>query len=191
MRAPSQAELLLDFAETCAATWPETRRYTDPDLTPAREAGEIDAAAMQRVLQSMPWLRAAGRESGAGEALSTTQLHSWFGRYITRYRAAGFAVARQRRLTDAAFARLLARGAGLRRHPWSRFAFARDARAALMFVAGEEYRCSLDLARQVCGRADLSLAPRGRSSRDLAVVRHLIDAGHLLPIPATARATRR
>jgi 50S ribosomal protein L16 3-hydroxylase len=57
MRAPSQAELLIDFAETLAETLPESLRLTDPDLAPTRGDGEIDEAAIARVLCAMPWLR--------------------------------------------------------------------------------------------------------------------------------------
>jgi 50S ribosomal protein L16 3-hydroxylase len=57
MRAPSQAELLIDFAETLAESVPETSRLKDPDLRPSRGDGEIDEAAIGRVMAAMPWFR--------------------------------------------------------------------------------------------------------------------------------------
>ncbi|HEY6893489.1 MAG TPA: cupin domain-containing protein, partial [Rhodanobacteraceae bacterium] len=39
MRAPSRAELLVDFAETFAAEWPEELRFGDPDLAPSNGDG--------------------------------------------------------------------------------------------------------------------------------------------------------
>src|SRR3546814_3121263 len=48
MRAPSSAELLGDFVDTLAAEADDGQRYVDPDLAPAKDPNEIDAAAMQR-----------------------------------------------------------------------------------------------------------------------------------------------
>ena len=57
MRAPSLAEMLFDFAETFAEMLPEELRFSDPDLAPTTNFGEIDAAAFARVTRAMPWLR--------------------------------------------------------------------------------------------------------------------------------------
>ena len=89
MRAPSQAELLLDLAEFLAEPLGEEARYGDPDLRPARHAGEIDAAALARVRRALP----------LGIQVDDATLSRWFGAFITRYRSALDAapVARPRR----------------------------------------------------------------------------------------------
>ncbi|HET6545387.1 MAG TPA: cupin domain-containing protein [Rhodanobacteraceae bacterium] len=191
MRAPSQAELLLDLAATLAGTLPESQRYADPDLAPARAGGEIDAAALRRLLRALPWLRLSGdAEPDEGRApdgtggVDASLLGTWFGRFITRYRMAGDASPAARPMTDAALARLGARGAVLRRHPWSRFAWLRDGRAAMVFVAGEKHRCSLQLARRLCAHRAFPMSAAGTATRDLAVVRRLLDGGHLVPAGA-------
>jgi 50S ribosomal protein L16 3-hydroxylase len=167
MRAPSQAELLVDFAETVAETLPETLRYTDPDLQPAHGDGEIDDDAIARVRHAIPWL------GGADEAL----LRSWFGRFITRYRSAQVVAPPGRALGDATFAAAIAADARVRRNPWSRLAWTRSGNTATLFAAGAEVRCSRRLARLVCARTEFALSELPADT-DRRTLRALIDAGH-------------
>ena len=192
MRAPSQAELLVDFADHLAATLPEDARYADADLEPARDAGEIDAAAISRAMRAMPWIGAGergpehehakkrGRRRSSGPAaIDPSMLRAWFGCFITRYRCAQVAAPPPRALTGAAFQRALANGATLRRNPWSRVAWTREMPGALLFVSGEAHACSLALARTIGARREFPLATV-TGARDRALVRALVDAGHLV-----------
>ena len=169
MRAPSQADLLGDFVDHLIEGLPEEARYTDPDLVPARGDSEIDNAAIARVAQAMPWLKLDAPAARAA-------LRAWFGRFITRYRSAQFAAPPPRRLSDAMFLRAMASGAGVRRNPWSRCAWMRDGRAAVLFVAGEGHACSLSLARAAGTLDEFPLATG--NVRDVALLRQLVDAGH-------------
>ena len=175
MRAPAQAELLVDLADHLAADLPEDARYADPDLAPAREPGEIDAATLARVKASLSWLRFA--DDGAG--IDDATLRRWFGGFITRYRSAHQAQPAARPLGDAAFARALAAGTRVRRNPWSRVAWLHEGAAALLFVAGEAHRVSPELARRVAAAEEFGLADATADADDAAVLRALIDAGHL------------
>ncbi len=209
MRAPSQAELLVDFAETLAERIPETARLADPDLVPARGDGEIDEAALACVMRAMPWMRLSAeepsfrRESGSvaqnkpdsglrrndeHETIAPSLLRTWFGSFITRYRSAHAVAPNPQPLTDAAFARALTQDTRVRRNPWSRVAWMRHGGKALLFIAGEPHACSLRFARLICTHADFALAEVPASNRD--VLRPLIDAGHLALLrPARARRT--
>jgi 50S ribosomal protein L16 3-hydroxylase len=169
MRAPSQADLLGDFVDHLIEGLPEEARYADADLAPARGDGEIDDAAIARVVQAMPWLKL-----DAPVAVAT--LRAWFGRFITRYRSAQLAAPPPRRLSDAMFLRAMASGASVRRNPWSRCAWMREGRAAMLFVAGEGHACSLSLARTAGTLDEFPLA--SGTTRDGALLRQLIDAGH-------------
>jgi 50S ribosomal protein L16 3-hydroxylase len=169
MRAPSKADLLGDFVDHLIEGLPEDARYTDADLAPARGDGDIYDAAIARVMQAMPWLKV----DAPGAASS---LRAWFGRFITRYRSAQLAAPPPRRLSDAMFLRAVASGASVRRNPWSRCAWMRDGRAAILFVAGEGHACSLSLAR-TAGAADEFPLATG-SGRDALLLRQLVDAGH-------------
>jgi len=207
MRAPSRADLMIDFAETFAETIPEEMRLGDADLLPAGGDGEIDEAAMRRVLRAMPWLKLGGDRTGGGGRrfgakkrrvgnldgcsgdVDSLMLRTWFGRFITRYRSAHAAAPRSRKLSDSVFASALARHARAMRNPWSRAAWMDFGREARLFVAGDDFACSRAFARGVCSAAPLALdAIKSASDRD--VLRALIDAGHftLIEPPRRSRA---
>ncbi len=171
MRAPSQAELLLDFAESLAESLGEERRYSDPELRPANYCGEIDDEALARVRAALPQLAQIDRNS----------LVRWFGCFITRYRAAHEAMPTARQLTGAQFAEKLPR-ARLLRNPWSRFAWARHGRRAQLFVAGQSFECPMALARELCASRNLdgaAIAPLFASPAASETIAALINAGHL------------
>lgn len=172
MRAPAQAELLLDFAESLAERMSEERRYVDPDLSPARAAGEIDAGALARVRAAMPNI----------VDVDNSTLAHWFGCFITRYRAAHEAAPAARPIAPARLAAKLP-GSHLLRSPWSRVAWTRHGRAALLFAAGEAFVCPVAFARSICASREIDGAALDRLCRSpsvLATLAKLIDDGHLL-----------
>ena len=207
-RAPAQAELVGDFVDHLIEAMPEASRYADANLAPAHGDGEIDDAAIARVMRVMPWIRfgADNRASDSKDAarngipafagtarplsastIPASALRVWFGGFITRYRSAQVVASNPRPLTDAALARALAQDAQVRRNPWSRCAWMREAHGARLFVAGESHACSLRFARLVCAQAGFPLASTPAMPRDRTVLRTLIDAGHL----AVARPQRK
>ena len=115
MRAPSTAELLGDYVDTLAAEADDALRYGDAGLAPAKDPNEIDAAAMQRVVEALNALRMTD-----GDALG-----DWFGRFITLYRSAGVAAAEPEPRSRIEIEWDLQQGAALQRHPWTRMAWRR------------------------------------------------------------------
>jgi 50S ribosomal protein L16 3-hydroxylase len=179
MRAPATAELIIDLAESVAEPLGEERRYVDPALAPARDPHEIDAAAMRRVAAAIAELR----------DMNATALRRWFGQFITRYRAAHEAQPPPRAITPTRVAAKLPASA-LLRNPWSRCAWARQGRGALLFVAGASYRCPVSLARALCaGREIDGSALAARLDADgYGLVATLINDGHwVLQRPARRR----
>ncbi len=138
MRAPSQAELLLGFAEHIAEQMPESLRYGDADLMVPRDVTEIDAAAIARV-----------RSSLSGLPLQTdSELADWFGRYITTYRSTS--IAPPPRAPDLVSVLATLDGGGrLLRHPFARVAWTRSGKSARLFANGESYSMSVKLARSM------------------------------------------
>lgn len=170
LRAPSVAELATDFVEHLASRLPEQQRYGDADLKPADDPGAIDAVALNRVRRL---LRTALSADDADFA-------DWFGGFITRYRAAGFAAPRDKPMTPAAFGQRLAGRGSLLRHPLSRYAYLAHGRRAELFVAGERHRCDLKLARRLCRPTPLPLAEaRAFDPAGIDLLRHLVNLGHL------------
>ena len=170
MRAPSQAELLLDFAEFLAEPLGEERRFSDPDLRPVRAPGEIDMAALARVRAAMPQF----------SDVDISTLHDWFGRFITRYRSAHAALPASRPLAPARLAAKLAKSR-LLRNPFSRFAWIRAGRGAALFVAGERFDCPLALAKALCARHEFDGVALARMAgkSGAATLAALVDGGHL------------
>jgi 50S ribosomal protein L16 3-hydroxylase len=129
MRAPAAAELLGDFVDTLASEADEALRYRDPDLTPPRDANEIDADAMVRVIEALNLLRMNDPQ----------RLGDWFGRFITQYRSAHQPVAADAMRSRIAIEWDLQQGAQLLRFPWTRMAWRRAGKGARLYAGGEDF----------------------------------------------------
>ncbi|MGB3270106.1 MAG: cupin domain-containing protein [Rhodanobacter sp.] len=176
MRAPSQAELTGDLADYIAEQLPDELRYADPDLAPARHTGEIDRAALERLKAALPF----------AASLREDLLRDWFGRFITRYRNAQVPVAPERPLSGERFAARLAAGARLLRHPWARMAWAGGTSGCVLYVCGQAYGASPELAQRLCAERELAF-DRTPSAADRELLLALVNDGHLLIRPARRR----
>ncbi|NID15060.1 cupin domain-containing protein [Luteibacter yeojuensis] len=168
MRAPSQAELTVDLSDFLAERMPEELRYTDPDLVPARRAGEIDAAALNRLRQALPFAAALDRDL----------LADWFGRFITRYRNAQVAAAPPKATTEAALDKAMAAGATLVRHPYARVAWVKGKKETTLYVSGQAYACPPELAERLAGAREFAF-DRAPKPAEKTVLLALINDGHL------------
>ncbi|WP_024890556.1 cupin domain-containing protein [Luteimonas huabeiensis] len=169
MRAPSSAELLGDWVDAMIAEADEAERYRDPDLAPARDPYEIDAAAMGRVVEALNRLRMNDPD----------RLGDWFGRFITLYRASGEAVPDEAPRPRAEVERDLEAGGVLYRHPWTRTAWRRARKGARLYAAGQDIALpvrdaqALAAATAIDGERYARLSPAGR---DAAIA--LLEGGH-------------
>jgi 50S ribosomal protein L16 3-hydroxylase len=146
MRAPSQAELMVDFAEHLAQRSGEEARYADPDLAVPADPNEIDEAALARLRRALSALQADDDALGA-----------WFGAYISAYRSVGIS-APPKPPTAEAIRKTLAEGGTLSRHPFLRSAWSRDGKRALLFADGGSYPMSLSAARTLAAARTLDAA---------------------------------
>ena len=169
MRAPSAAELLGDFVDTLAADAPDDLRFRDPDLAPARDAYEIDATAMGRVVEALNLLRMNDAD----------KLGDWFGGFITTYRSAVEPTA-----DEAARPRIeiewdLAHGAPLLRHPWSRMAWRKASKGARLYAGGRVLVLPARDAQRLAAADTIDGALYdGLSQAGRDAVFELLDAGH-------------
>ena len=173
MRAPAVAEMTVAFAERIAARLPESLRYADPDLHARADHGEIDGAALRRARAALgPLARMLDEESFA----------DCFGRFITAWRTARIASPQRRKPGAAAIAARLERSVFVR-DPWSRFAWTRAGRGAVLYVAGEAHPCPVAWARALAGRArrldGARLARLPRRAEGARLLAALVSAGHL------------
>ncbi|GMV30672.1 MAG: cupin [Rhodanobacteraceae bacterium] len=182
MRAPAIAEMLGDLVDSLVEPLGEDDRYTDPDLAPARDPYEIDAAALARVGRAVARLR----------ELPDAELHEWFGRYVTAYRSAQTALPPPRAVTQEGLDAALLKGAHIVRFPWARTAWARRTRsAATLYVAGSSHTCSAALARLVCAQREITAAEvEPLSAADHRVLLALINAGQLVLTRPQRRSRR-
>jgi len=179
MRAPSRAELMLDFAEELAARIPDDERYADPDLALPRDPDEIDDAAFARVREALASL----------QSLDEDELRRWFGRFITQYRAAGELAAPSRAPSPATLADALAKGGRLLRHPHARHAWAREGKRARLHANGLGFAMGPGSARLLASADQLDAAALATLDRDGRDALHaLVAQGHYhLEKPARRR----
>ena len=161
MRAPSAAELIADWLDTLLAEADEDIRYTDPDLTPPKDAYEIDDAAMARAVAALNALRMNDPD----------RLGDWFGRFITSYRGVQVSSGGEGRSRIELEWDLANGVATLERHPLARPAWRRStAGGARLYVSGCEYPMPVRDARRLAaaGRIDgalyAALSPQAREA---------------------------
>ncbi|MBJ6980686.1 cupin domain-containing protein [Luteimonas sp. MC1572] len=170
MRAPATAELMGDYIDTLAAEADESLRYTDPDLAPPRDANEIDATAMGRVVEALNAIRMADADA----------LGDWFGRFITTYRSAagpGLPESPARSRIEVEWD--LQQGAVLVRHPWTRVAWRRARRGASLYIAGHCHALPVRDAQRLSAAAVLdatTYAALSEAARDCVMA--LVTEGH-------------
>ena len=172
-RAPARAELIGQWADAVLATSSDDDRYSDAGLTPPANAGELQAGSLAR-LQGM-----------VIEALADPEIFArWFGRHATERKYPELKDRPTRAITAAQLDKRLARGARLKRHPASRYAFVRAKRDVQLFVDGEVFSCRGPAARfaeRLCGEAAWRIGAadvRASARCELAVV--LFNFGALL-----------
>ena len=170
MRAPAESELLLDLAEHLAEQMPDTLRYADPDLRPARAPGLIDAAALDRARALL---------GPFAQRIKGVEFAVWFGRMVTRYRSAALIAGNGQPVALEQVRAALTSGRALLRHPFARFAWLEHGSdGASLFAAGHMIHCPRALAEALCAHArieadDVVL----RDGAALTALRELLAAG--------------
>ena len=141
MRAPSAAELMGDYIDTLAAEADDALRYGDADLAPAKDPWEIDADAMQRVVEALNALRFRDPDL----------LGDWFGRFITQYRSAEVAAPDAEPRSRIEIEWSLEHDGFLQRHPYARMAWRRAADGGRLYVSGQDLEMPVRDAQRIAG----------------------------------------
>ena len=171
-RAPSSAELISDYLDTLIADADEAVRYHDEDLAAPADPYEIDEAAMGRAIAALNALRMNDPD----------RLGEWFGRFITTYRASGDIASPPQAPDQAELAQALAEGTVIYRHPWSRVAWRRARKGALLFVSGHAFALPLRDAQRLAALEEIDEAAYGQlSERGRAALLALVELGHYAP----------
>ena len=82
-------------------------------------------------------------------------------------------------MTEATLGKQLDGGASLLRHPWARMAWARAKRGATLFVNGQAYPTSVELAEGLCATREITPG-KSVSAAELSLLLALTNDGHLV-----------
>jgi 50S ribosomal protein L16 3-hydroxylase len=171
MRAPSQAELLSDFADSLLDRLSEDDRYVDHDLLAPKDSGEIDQATAERVLAIFQSHQLSSNDAAA----------TFFGRFITRYRNAVEIAPPPRVPTPKQILEKLDKGYALHAHPFARWAWSRDGKDAVLYVQGDAFATTQKVAStlantKIMSADDFANIPRSEH----ALIFNLVERGYLV-----------
>jgi len=155
-RATSHADIVNDFINYLTRDLSPALTYRDPDQCVQQDSNEIKPDALARVSKILQQYLQPDHP----------QLQRWFGRFVSDNKADVITLPEQTVKTLDELQQLV-EGGILKRHPASRFAFARNPENTLLFVDGEDYTVSPAFARALCRQRQLDLAEiLGLANRD-------------------------
>ena len=174
-RAPSYNDILREFTDYLGEQLNESMRYTDTDLKPHTNSGEISQDALRKL------------EAIIAEQIGDKQkLTDWFGRYITtpKYESANYSDYNESDATLSlqALQDQLATGATLSRELTSRLAFFKQAHQHILFVNGECINTCPGtnvLVEQLCAGMTLDHQDFTHTDDNLTLILTLINQGAL------------
>lgn len=170
-RAPSRAELIEAWADDMVPDLSDSDRYTDPDLEPQGNSGEIENDAITR-LQAMI----------ADTLLDRTQFARWFGQFNTAPKNPEIDWKPEHTIGVDDVRQHLAAGHALIRNPASRFAFIREsAMSVMLFADGHCFECKEDaavFAQAICGEIGSAIS-HDPSLETLELIEFLYNSGSL------------
>ncbi len=168
-RAPARSELIAHWCDHLLAELSDDDRYGDADLPAQGNPGEIAPAAIAR-LHAMVTDRMLDRDAFA----------RWFGQYTSTPKYPD-AIGEAEPADIEALGRSIADAVPLIRNPASRFSFARQDAAILLFVDGRCFECSGDAGRfaeQLCARDRVMVDPAlVASAAAMALIAQLVAQG--------------
>jgi 50S ribosomal protein L16 3-hydroxylase len=168
MRAPSQAELLSEWADGMLQSLPEEQRYGDAGMTAASDPAEIDGASADRVLGVFRQHVPDSREAAA----------AFFGRFITSYRNAQELLPPPRVPAPERVQAQLEKGALLSPHPFSRRAWSREQRSGILYAQGHAFETTKETASLLANARAIDASAYSRLDGDArALLQELIERG--------------
>lgn len=131
-RAPSNAELFIQFAAHLCADLSEDHRYSDPELQIQDNPAEITQQSLAKVKTLITSIMQNSLQQSDG-------MEEWFGQLMTRRKYPEHTFLPEPELDADALSAALANGTELEKHPAARFAFIRHPDALTLFVDGQSF----------------------------------------------------
>ncbi|HTF86158.1 MAG TPA: cupin domain-containing protein [Cellvibrio sp.] len=170
-RAPSHADILCELTQDIATRLTNDQRFSDPDLTLQTNPGEISHTALQQLKDILL------------AQLTDENLAHWFGKHMTERKYAEEMERDDAIETDGWQTAMRDDNLLLWRHPAARFAYHALPNKTLLFVDGQAFNCSRELAETLCQVSEIdwaTLEPLLKDPLNLPVLNALIHQESLL-----------
>ena len=170
-RAPSQADILCELTQDIASRLTNDQRFRDPDLKAQNNPGEISHAAVENLKDILL------------AQLTDENLAHWFGKHMTERKYVEETDSEETVDNDDWRAAMREEELLLWRHPAARFAYHVLADKTLLFVDGQSFMCSRELAETLCQITEIdwpTLEPLLDDPLNLPVMTALINQESLL-----------
>ncbi|NNK03691.1 MAG: cupin domain-containing protein [Xanthomonadales bacterium] len=168
-RAPSGADLLQGLGEWLSFSADEGGRYSDPDLRPAKRAGEMDAEALRKLRQLM-----------LARIDESDNVDSFLAAFMSRFRLAHEPAPPPKPIRSKDLHAAIQNGAQLLCNPWTRLTWINTPQGARLFAAGQAFDCSTSLAEILCQRDQPAIEVAMLDKPTLDTLTKLINKGHML-----------
>jgi 50S ribosomal protein L16 3-hydroxylase len=160
-KAPNLHSMLIDYLDEYEDA-NEFRRVTDPDLSLQAHPGEITDQQLQNLKQ---WF--VQQIQGDDEHFAR-----WAGKFLSRSPLGDeFALDSEKMIADRM---------QVEPNPFIRFEFIRLKDKTYLYVSGEEYEVSSELANQLTAKSSVNI--QLKNDRERALISELINKGHLLEV---------
>ena len=145
-RATSHADIVNDFIGHITQNLSPQLTYRDPDQIVQEHSNEIKQDALERITNIFnEYLRPDHPE-----------LQRWFGCFVSDSRA-DVVIEPEKKINSIEELKALTNTTPLNRHPASRFAFAQNPDAALLFIDGKDYKVNPEFAKTLCKHRQINL----------------------------------
>jgi len=160
MRTPSTSELLTSFVDGLAEKLSENDRFEEPQFHQHPAIGEITQQDIEKVKKILI------------ENISINDLSHWFGKYLSSYRNIFHEFNQYNQPDD------IKDKNNLCLNPFSKACYYTNKGETTLFINGDAYQCSLNLAQLVCNDKELTSDNlENLNDNDMTVVKSLFENG--------------
>lgn len=177
-RAPSRSELIAHYCDDLLSRLQDDDRYSDPDLPPQGNPGEISGDALEKLHAMI-----------ADAMLDRAAFARWFGEYNSTPKYPDTDWRPETSIETEEVREQLAKGNPLVRNPASRFSFVgQDGNTAFLFVDGRRFDCAgetVALAQQLCASGRIIPGPAlSTSDAATSLIAMLVNQGSVIFEPS-------
>lgn len=165
MRTPSHAELITSFVDKIAQNLSANHRFDEPQFKTQPNTGEISNKDIESIFQILK----------NTININKSDITHWFGQYISEYRSLFYEFNQYQEITD------LDNSKDLILSPFSKACYIKTADHAKLFINGQSYKSSLQLAQMICDEQVIfPQSIKKLSKSDVTIVQQTFENGALI-----------